>query len=313
MRFLGQRACRLGHVKLASLTSRDRWERWLAVRHKRLAGLLRPQCESRPVFVLGKQRSGTTMLMHAFHRHPDLLVYDEHRDSAAFDNFRLRSLGEIEALLDRVRFPVVCFKPICDSHLIRSLRTRFPDGHCIWMYRDYRDVANSSIRKFYTATGAVRRLCNGLRAEGWFQEGVSPVVTRTLQRVNDPNFSEFDFACLTWWVRNQIVIRSGLIGDAWVTLLKYEELVTQPVPMLRWLFDRAGIEYRDRIARNITPRFIRRNPAPEVNPKVQRLCDATLQTLDEGFRAADPPVERLWRADRAGRHMTKPRSAQTSF
>ena len=111
------------------------------------------------------------------------------------------------------------FKPNSDDvrfapalAIIRALLAGFPGAHCLWMYRDYRDVANSSIRKFTTATGAVRRLCNGESAEGWFEEAASPAVRAALREVYDPAFSRFDYACLTWWARNRLVIESGIIG-----------------------------------------------------------------------------------------------------
>jgi len=92
-----------------------------------------------------------------------------------------------------------------------------------------------------------------------------------------------------WWARNQIVIESGLIGRRNITLIKYEALASHPMPMLKWLFDQIGIQYRDRVGRNITARSIGRHSAPNMNTDVQKLCDTTLATLDNAFHAANPP------------------------
>lgn len=279
-------------MKLSSLRDSERWERRLSVINKRAKRLFRAPCKSRPVFLLGKQRSGTTMLMHAFHRHPDLLVFDEHLNNAAFEDHRLRSPAVIRELVDQARFPVVCFKPICDSHKLLSLSQEFPNGHFIWLYRDYRDVANSTIRKFGAATRAIRLVCTGQPGGGWLQEGVSPEASATLRRIYRPTTSEFELACLTWWARNRIVVDSGLLGSPRVTPLKYEAVATQPVPMLEWLFERIAVDYRAGVTRNITARSIGRHAAPAMDAQVRELCESTLAALDRAFFAANPPVAR---------------------
>jgi hypothetical protein len=57
--------------------------------------------------------------------------------------------------------PYVCFKPICDSHLIGEFISRFPDGKHIWVFRNYLDNANSTIRRFPESDRAIRLICEG--------------------------------------------------------------------------------------------------------------------------------------------------------
>lgn len=270
-------------MRLTAIRDREKWERHLTILRKRVTSLFRHPCDSIPIFVLGKQRSGTSMLMRTFHRHPGMLVYDEHRSNEAYVDYRIRSIEVIRMLTDQARFAGVCFKPICDSHRINELHSEFPDGHCIWIYRDYRDVANSSLRKFDEPTRAIRLICTGQPGGGWFQDGVSRLVSATLQEIYRPTLSDFDLACLTWWARNQIIIESGLIGQPNVTLLKYEALASEPAQILKWLFDRIGIQYKDRVGRYISARSIGRHKSPETDCDVKNLCDTLLVTLDNSF------------------------------
>lgn len=276
-------------MRLSSLSRPDVWERHFSVARKRLRGVFRETCESRPVFVLGKQRSGTTMLMQIFHRHPDMLVFDEHRDSPAFVDYRIRSADTIKTLLEQAKFPVVCLKPICDSHRIREFYEDFPEGHCIWLYRDFRDVANSSLRKFEAANRAIRLVCTGRPGGGWFQEGISPPIQEILQQVYRPDLPDFDLACLVWWARNQLMIESGLAGRTRVTILKYEALVSAPPRVLDWLFRRIDTRHYGRLERNVTARSIGRHAAPAIDERIRALCDATLAELDEAFLEQQPP------------------------
>jgi hypothetical protein len=239
--------------------------------------------------VMGKQRSGTTMLMRAFHRHADLLVYDEHPNSAAFFDYRIRSLATVKELLDRARFPAVSFKAICDSHLINDFNREFPSGRFLWCYRDYRDVANSNLRKFPYATRAIHLVCTNQSGGGWFQEGLSAGVSTILKKVYRPDLSDFDLACLVWWARNRIIVDSGLIGHSNVTIVKYEPLVSRPTLLLEWLFARIDIPYHSRVTRRIHPLSIGRHPAPETDKNVRELCEELMVQLDEGYRIGDPP------------------------
>jgi hypothetical protein len=277
-------------MRLNALADADRWERRFLILQKQVRRRLRPECDSKPVFILGKQRSGTTMLMRAFHRHPDMLVYDEHRDNAAFLDYRIRSAETVRTLLVEAHFPAVCMKPICDSHRISELRKEFPEAHIIWLYRDFKDVANSSLRKFDAATRAIRLVCTGGAGGGWFREGISPRIGEVLRETWRPGLSDFELACLVWWARNQLVLESGLHGRPGFTLLKYEALASAPPAMLRWLFQRLGMRYSEGVERGITARSIGRHPAPAIDQRVLELCRSTQARLDEAFLAQDPPV-----------------------
>lgn len=287
-------------MNLTTLKKRKAWERRIATLRKSVLQRIRPNCSSKPVFVLGKQRSGTSMLMFIFHRHSDTLVFDEHKNNAAFENFRLRDIGCILKIVENARFHTVCFKPISDSHLIELLHEAFPDGQFVWLYRDFKDTANSSLRKFTEATRAIKLVCRGEPGGGWFAEGISPQIADTLRDVYRADLPEFDLACLVWWARNQIILQSGLIGRPNITLLKYEALAVDPRRMLAWLCHRIDVEYMDSIGRKVSARSIGRHAAPGIDHDVERLCTETAEKLDDAFYAGNPPSKRFILRPRAG-------------
>jgi hypothetical protein len=229
--------------------------------------------ETTPVFVLGIQRSGTTMLMFAFHLHPEIAVYDESRASKAFFDFQLRSMETTEKLIHASPFPVACFKPLADSHLTAQLLQRFPSARCIWALREYKDVANSFLRKFPHATRAIRLVCSGQEGGGWFQAGVSEETGRILRSLPWQNFSDYDFACLVWWTRNRLFFEQNLDKEKRVLLLRYETLVTAPEESLQAVTNFIGIPFSTQMTRYIHARSISRHSPPKLNPSVQKLCD----------------------------------------
>ena len=236
--------------------------------------------ETIPVFTLGIQRSGTTMLMFAFHMHPEIAVYDESRKSKAFLDFRLRGMENTAKLIASSPFPVACFKPLADSHMTRLLLERFPSTRCIWALRDYRDVANSFLRKFPNATRAIRLVCSGQEGGGWFQEGISEETGQILRSLQWQDFSEYDFACLVWWARNRLFFEQNLQVEERVMILRYEKLVNTPETSLKAVTNFIGIPFSKRMIRYIHSRSVSRYSPSHICQPVQELCDELMASFD---------------------------------
>ena len=275
-------------MNLAALRDGQKRDRYFSILWKSVLQSVRPPRDSKAIFVFGKQRSGTSMLMYAFHRHPDMMVYGEHRNNEAFDNYRIRSFAVVNGIIRKSSFPAVCFKPICDSHLISEFAVNVPGAHFIWLYRDFQDVANSSLRKFGHATRAINLICEGKPGGGWLQEGVSPSMQETLSSLYRRGLSDFDLSCLVWWVRNKFIVDTGLLQSPSLSVIKYETLVTKPHEVMAWLFDRLQLPYDARVSKRMSPRSIGRNPYPAMDPEVRHLCQSVLDELDDSFRRDYP-------------------------
>lgn len=260
-------------MKIRSIFDPQKRSRFLSKVRKTVRQVLANPMDTTPVFVLGCQRSGTTMLMFAFHLHPNIAVFDESRSSRAFINFRLRSLELTEKLISECAFPIACFKPLADSHITLSLLNRFPSARCIWMLRDYRDVANSFLRKFPHATRAIRIVCEGKEGGGWFQEGISETTGRILRSLPWDEFSDFDFACLVWWARNSLYFEQKLQNNKQFMVLNYERLVTTPENSLKEVTEFIGTKFSPKMIRYIHAKSISRHHSPSIHKNVQILCD----------------------------------------
>lgn len=269
---------------LEGLKDGQKRDRYISMFRKNILEALRVQRDSKVIFVFGNQRSGTSMLMYAFHRHPDIIVYDEHRDNKPFHNYRIKSYEKINEIVMRSSFPAVCFKPICDSHLISEFQANIPAAHFIWIYRDFRDVANSTLRKFADATRAIILICEGKPGGGWLEEGVSDHMRDILKSLYTKNLSRFDLCCLVWWVRNQVLIDSPILNSSDLSVVKYETLVTRPDTVMSWLFKRIDFPYDARISRRMNSGSIHRNPYPPINHEVANLCRELMEKLDALFQ-----------------------------
>ncbi len=101
-----------------------------------------------PVFVVGGQRSGTTMLLSVLGKSAKCRIYHEAKNSPAYDYCRLQSTETVKSLIQNSYKPIVVFKPVLDSQHTDRFLDLYPNAKAVWMYRDYRDVVNSAVKKW---------------------------------------------------------------------------------------------------------------------------------------------------------------------
>lgn len=253
-------------MKLRSILSAEK----RAVRFSKVRKSFRyRRCNSAvPLMLFGSQRSGTSMLMDVFELHRDTQVFTEVARSAIYDNYRLRGIDSIRKAVLSANAPVVCFKPISDSHLARTYIENFPLGRHVWVVRNYLDVAASSLKKWPNGSRAIRIVCAGGVGGGWFQEGVSVKTEKILRSLNHGCLTEFDYACLVWWARNRLFTEQELERFNNVTLISYEKLLTGD---LERVFKFAGLSFEQKYMRYVK-RSANRTTYPPVTPVVAELC-----------------------------------------
>lgn len=267
-------------MNLANVGSPEWRARAVARVSKKLLGFTRVTPERTPVFIVGLQRSGTTMLMDIFHLHPETEVFDEARDSRSFRDFRIRDRQTLRQVIDESHYRFPCFKIIADSHILPSILDGMANPKVLWMYREPGPNAASRLAKFPRGTASIRAMCANYRDGGWFAEGVSRGVARRLRALDCSRFTDFDYACLVWWVRNQLYFEMGLANDPRVRLLRYETLVAQPEPTMRALFDWTGMSWSKMSMRFVHARSMKKSNLPRLDPQVELLCTALLRRLD---------------------------------
>lgn len=240
--------------------------------------------EPRPLFVVGCQRSGTTMLIDTLMKAPHLWVHPE-KSALAYNNYRLRSPDTIRTITHNTPATVVIYKPLCDAHLTDRMLVEHPQGEAIWMVRRFRDVANSSVRKWGDhhkkvvldiAAGRWDRL-------GWRGERLPPRLIDQVREIADPEMLPEAGAAMFWYLRNSFYFALGLDQHPRVTLSRYEDLVTRPQQAFPALFAQIGVPFDSAYVSDIVPTSVGKAPFPEINNDVQALCEALTVRLDECY------------------------------
>lgn len=241
--------------------------------------MLHPSGESRPAFIVGCGRSGTSMLIFHLARTWQVEAYNED-NPAAFHNFRLRDLDTVERLVRDSRAPLTLFKPILSTTLTPSLLQRFPECRVLFVARHYSDVIHSSLRRF----GRENRL-NHVRAwmaEDFAEFSFAPPPEGTRCAVSDlyrPDLTPEEGAALYWLFYNRLYFDLGLDAEPRVCLVRYESLVEQPEHHFRAIAKRLGIAYTPAMAQGVTAAAVGRSAPPTLSPDIQDACDGLWREL----------------------------------
>jgi hypothetical protein len=242
-----------------------------------------PHSEKTPFFVVGSQRSGTTMLMKVLEKSPYTRVYQEHSRRAFQTNWRLMPPTVIKSLVDESHAPVVVFKPLCDAHLTDQLLKQHPTSKAVWIFRDYCDVANSAVTKWNThLKDVMRRITEGdWQTLGWRGERLCEEMISLVKQVYTPEMTPQEAAAMQWYLRNQFYFQLGLDSNPRVLLMRYENLVLDPKLEMRRLMHFVDAPYDHSIVDDVSDRSIGKGIDVALSPEVDYVCSELLIRLNQ--------------------------------
>jgi hypothetical protein len=241
--------------------------------------------EKMPLFVVGSQRSGTTMLMKVMEKSRYMRVFQEHSRRAFQSNWRLMPSEVIKSLIDESHAPVVVFKPLCDAHLSDKLLNEYPGSKAVWIFRDYHDVANSAVNKWNEhLKDVMRQITEGdWEALGWRGERLGDENIALVKRLYTPDMTPQDAASLQWYLRNQFYFALGLDTNPRVLLMRYEDLVLEPQMEMQRLMHFVGTPFENSIIEDVSDRSIGKGANVELAPEIDHVCAELLMKLNQTY------------------------------
>jgi hypothetical protein len=251
---------------------------------------------TRPLFVLGSQRSGTTMIADVLAKSPDCEVFLGEKRRLVFEGAsRLVPIQTIAKLVSRSRRRVAVFKPNNDLQYANVFLDSDPNARIIWVYRDYRDAINSAVKRWGTAH---RDIMMGIArgrtmhpGQAAIAEGVSDALRTLLQGVCHDDLTPEEGAALLWYARNSLYFDRHLDRNERVLLANYEDSVRNPADCFSRVFEFAGAAFKARYVRDVFGSSIGKQQQPVLGKAVETLCQAMMALLgaryDARFSAAD--------------------------
>jgi len=212
--------------------------------------------------------------------------FEEH-DPRAFRDCRIVGKEVRDALIERSTAKCVLFKPICDSHRALELFTEHPGSRAIWIYRDYRDVANSSVEYWGDQTKMyIEDLLDGGGDWGvsqWNREKVTDECLDEIRQACSDGLCPHGACALFWYMRNRLYFRQNLQDRSDTLLVRYEDTVQKPREEFERMCRFLGLTFDPSIVADIFATSLRRREFPKISPRIERLCDGMMDRLDRAY------------------------------
>jgi protein-tyrosine sulfotransferase len=192
-------------------------------------------------FIVGCQRSGTTMLESILNAHPDVRVIGEEERASYKYFFKKADLGNPTDELVGLRIPVA-------THELNTAVTWYEGARVLFVLRDPRDVVASMHVARAGKEPWIAKESHGEIERTLRNLADSAQLELKLQQLHDETDDRGDirFGAFLWALKNRYIplyVSSPLPTK----IVRYEVLVTKPEPYLRQICDHLGLEWSDRL------------------------------------------------------------------
>ena len=271
-----------------TISGSGRWARLVAKAGLHLFRKRLPLDQRALLFILGCQRSGTTLMTRIFERDWHAWVFPENSRLSSDDaehRLRLNDLAKVKAVLTAANYPFLVAKPLVESQQARRLLDYFPHARVLWLYRHYHDVVASDLNLFGLHNG-IRNLRPIVERDqtDWRAQNVDAATRSTIQLYFRDDMNPYDAAALFWFCRNMHYLEGRLddksVRDR-VMLLRYEELVQNPEDVMGRVYRFAGRPFPGPGAvGQVHDRSVAKGHGIPLSPEIAAICDSLLDRLD---------------------------------
>jgi hypothetical protein len=246
------------------------------------------------LFVVGCQRSGNSMMQNIFDKDLNTKCYHEFSEISSNDTIggiRLNSLDLVKKEFSKLKAPLIVLKPLVESQNVPELLSYFDNSVALWMFRNYKDVALSNIKRFGINNGIndLRPIVNE-EPNNWRSEKVAEHVRETVSKYFSEDMNPNDAAVLFWWARNSIFFDLELGTDPRVMMCSYENFVLDPEPFVKSIYQRLGQPYpATNITAEVHSNSRKKGKDIEISQEIEQLAlemQAKLEAADLAERSA---------------------------
>lgn len=235
---------------------------------------------TRPAFLVGCGRSGTSMIVFHLDRSWQIDLYNENNPDA-FVNFRLREPDVVELLLERSSARVALFKPILSTQQSDLLLMRFPQAKIIFAFRHYFDVINSSILRFGPDSWLDRVNKWGVNDFSEFAAHQPPDYTKEmLLSLWRDGLSPADGIALYWLFYNQLYFDMQLETHDRVLLVNYESIVNHPASEFTKMSEFLEIDFEPVFIKGVFSSSIAKKTPAQVSEDILKACSSLWERLE---------------------------------
>ncbi|MBC2717413.1 MAG: sulfotransferase [Desulfobacteraceae bacterium] len=233
------------------------------------------------LWILGCQRSGTTLLERMFRNDLDSAVFGEFSQlTIGSDRTVLKPFSEVEKVIASCNARYAVIRPLFESDRVSEILGFFQPSTAIWVFRAPRDVVNSMVNKwgdlFFEISRQVEQDVNGK----WRLEGLHKSIKEEAKCLTGTDEKIEDLYALYWLKRNEIIDEAALCHNNQILFLNYERLVSSPKlcadKIMKCLGVRGVWKY---FSTDAHLRSLNRNITLTISPEIQEHCDILYNKL----------------------------------
>jgi hypothetical protein len=243
------------------------------------------------LFILGFQRSGTTLMLRIFERDLNTKIYGEFSILSSLDkerHIRLNPLPMVKEVIDKDRAPLIIVKPLVETQNATKLFDYFKEAKGLWMYRHYKDVISSAISRFGARRGDALRCIVDRIPNNWRSENVPDAMREIVLKHFSEEMNPYDAAALFWFVRNNFFFHLNLDKNPAVMICKYEDLVISPLTIMRQVYDFVGCPFPgEKAVTEVHASSVKKGANIELSPEIELLCQEMWDKLNKVYQAAE--------------------------
>ena len=247
-----------------------------------------PLNEQTILFIIGCQRSGTSITAEVFELDWNSKVYGEFSELSSEDpigRIRFNPFDKVKAVIEKNKVPLIISKPLVETQNVLKLLDYYGKSKGLWMFRHYRDVVSSNLKKF-----GIRNGINNLRPivdntpNNWRSEHVPDDVRNIVLKYFSEDMLPNDAAAIFWFVRNQWFFKLELVNNPRIMMCRYDDMVNHPSLTFKNIYKFAGQQYPgDRIVKDIDSSSRGKGRKVELSPEIDKLCDGLLCRMNDVY------------------------------
>jgi hypothetical protein len=237
----------------------------------------------RILLIVGCQRSGTTLLGNVLSGDLRTAVLQEQSCITGHQTLRLKPYAEANRILHSLRAPFIVAKPLVETQWTPEMLTQIEGSRAVWMYRNYRDVVRSNVKRFHSQIEGLQSALFG-QPPSWRSERISADTREILLNFFRTDMKREDAAALGWYARNILYFELGLNLRDDVMLCKYEDFVSQPEEVIARLYRFIDLAPPSRsIANEVDSQSLGLGCEVELESSIRELCDDLQSRLNECY------------------------------
>jgi len=157
---------------------------------------------------------------------------------------------------------------------------KIPELKIIWLYRNYNDSVNSSVRRWKTMLKRIEAIAKDPSNSGWWGDQLPEDKVELIRTLYDSDMTQESAYALMWFLRHSFFFDLGLSENPRVRIFRYEEMASEPTKQFSQMFEFCGCPFVPKYANFVHANSVNKNPPMPIDPRIEKLCQDMTEKLD---------------------------------